>query len=75
MLYAHKAVLSAVSPFLKALIRDSSQHSEDIYIDLSHHSKSDIENMLSLIYSGSIDATVEEIKRVLMLSTRLLYRG
>ena len=75
MLYAHKAVLSAVSPFLKALIRDSSQHGEDIYIDLSHHSKSDIENMLSLIYSGSIDATVEEIKRVLMLSTRLLYRG
>ena len=46
-------------------------HGEDICVDLSNNTKTDLENLLSLIYSGSIDATVEEIKRVILLSQSL----
>lgn len=73
VVHAHSLVLCAVSPYLRQLIRSVSYYPsiEEVSIDLSDHTKSLIELVLNIVYTGSIDASVEQIKKVIILAHSL----
>jgi len=73
VVHAHSLVLCAVSPYLRHLIRSvtSDPSIEHVSVDLSDHSKSLIELLLNIVYAGSIDASVEQIKKVIVLAHSL----
>ena len=66
--YAHRLVLAAVSPYLRSLLEAGG---DEVTIDLPEYNKKEVEDLVSIIYSGSIDASVEEIRRLLVLAHSL----
>ena len=66
--HAHKLVLAAVSPYLRSLLEATD---DVVFLDVPECGKEEIESLISIVYSGSIDATVEEIKKLLRLAHSL----
>ena len=66
--HAHRIVLAAVSPYLRVLLDGTG---EEVSLELPEHDKSEVEALISIIYSGSIDASVEEIRKMLVLAHSL----
>ena len=65
---AHKLVLAAVSPYIRSLLNIGD---EVVFLELPEYNKEEIESLIAIIYTGSIDATVEEIRNMLTLAHSL----
>jgi len=66
--HAHRLVLAAVSPYLRTLL----DVDEDVTcLDLPEHEKAEIEALVSIVYCGSIDASLEEIRGMISLAHSL----
>ena len=66
--HAHKLVLAAVSPYIRSLM---DLGDEVVFLELPEYTKDEIESLISIIYNGSIDASVEEIRDMLTLAHSL----
>jgi len=66
--HAHKLVLAAVSPYLRSLMESTD---DVVFLDVPECDKDEIDSLISIVYSGSIDASVEEIKKMLTLAHSL----
>ena len=66
--HAHRLVLAAVSPYLRSLF---DVEEESVTLDLPEYTKQEIDALVAIVYNGSIDASVEEIKNMLVLAHSL----
>jgi len=70
MLHAHRLVMSAVSPYLNQML-DVSTEEDSTILDLPDAPKDVVQSLLDIVYSGSIEATLEEMRNMLTLAHSL----
>jgi len=69
VLHAHRLVLAAVSPFLKEVLEGDSV--ENMALELPDTNKEEVQFLLEIVYNGSIEATLEEMRLLLTLAHSL----
>ena len=71
LLHAHRLVMSAVSPYLKQVLDTAEEEGSITILDLPDNPKHVVESLLEIIYSGSIEANLEQIRSMLSLAHSL----
>lgn len=69
-LHAHKLVLSAASPYIRALLENNDW--EDVQtMELPDTEQEELTLLLEIVYNGSVEATIEDLKNLILLAHQL----
>ena len=70
MVQCHRLVMSAVSPYLKQMLAVTGEEDHTI-LDMPDSDHEVVQSLLDIVYNGSIEASLEEIRRLLTLAHSL----
>ena len=70
MVQCHRLVMSAVSPYLKQML-DVTGDEDHTILDMPDSEHEVVQSLLDIVYNGSIEASLEEIRRLLTLAHSL----
>ena len=70
MVQCHRLVMSAVSPYLKQML-DMTGEEDHTILDMPDSDHEVVQSLLDIVYNGSIEASLEEIRRLLTLAHSL----
>lgn len=70
VLHAHRLVLSAVSPYLQFIL-ETAEPDEVQTIEMSSVSSDEMQMLLEVVYNGVVEATIEDLRKLILLAHRL----
>ena len=70
MVQCHRLVMSAVSPYLKQML-DMTEEEDHTILDMPDSDHEVVQSLLDIVYNGSIEASLEDIRRLLTLAHSL----
>jgi len=70
-LHAHRVVMAAVSPYLQALLEANELNDDVQTIEMSQVSTDEMQMLLEVVYNGVVEATIEDLRKLILLAHRL----
>merc|ERR1719400_1397691 len=64
--------MAAVSPYLQMLLLESNELNDDVQtIEMSQVSSDEMQMLLEVVYNGVVEATIEDLRKLILLAHRL----